>query len=151
MSDQSAILCSLVSIQEADGHYVYEREERLALRSSGQPIQVRYQGVVYYLGDRVFLIDYESLETSEINQTILVPGFKSQHTRLNGLKLGVTACDRRAPVCSRVVWDSLGPDISQGDAFRRIREYQFDDQELDADLRARLSQAQVIDGVFRMY
>ncbi|WP_285412661.1 helix-turn-helix transcriptional regulator [Pseudomonas sp. lyk4-40-TSB-59a] len=152
MSHQGRILCSLVSIKALDGHFVYERVEPSEIRSSGSDRTSchRYEGVAYYLGDRLFLIDYESLATSEINQTILIPSFKTRNARLNGLKMGVTACDHRIPVCSRVVWSSLGTKACGQDAFRKVREYCDDDQELDSDLKARLEKAQVIGGVFRI-
>jgi len=152
MSHQGRILCSLVSVKELDGHFVYERIEPSESSSSGSDRTSchRYEGVAYYLGDRLFLIDYESLATSEINQTILIPSFKTKNARLNGLKMGVTACDHRVPVCSRVVWSSLGAKANGQDAFRKVREYRDDDQELDSDLKARLEKAQVIDGVFRI-
>ncbi|MFJ4192508.1 hypothetical protein [Pseudomonas sp. NPDC089534] len=150
MAQPGNVHCALVSIQDTDGHLVYERVERLASERSGQTRHVRYEGVIYYLGDRLYLIDYESAGSSEINQTILAPSFKHQHPRLNGLKLGVTACDRRTPLCARVVWDSLGPDINRTEAFRRVKEYSADDQDLDADLKTRLSQGHMMGGMYRM-
>ena len=151
MSDPGHILCALVNIHEADGHFVYERNERLKTNILGREDEhYQYKGVAYYLGDRLFLIDYESLASSEINQTILIPSFKSRNTRLNGLKMGVTACDHRTPVCSRVVWDFLGKDVCRLNAYRRVRLYGADDQEIDADLKTRLSQTQIIDGLFQI-
>ncbi|WP_085702134.1 helix-turn-helix domain-containing protein [Pseudomonas sp. B15(2017)] len=152
MSHQGRILCSLVSVEELDGHFVYERVEPSANHNNdlNSTNCHRYQGVAYYLGDRLFLIDYESFATSEINQTILVPSLKTRNARLNGLKMGVTSCDHRVPVCSRVVWNSLGTRACSQEAFRKVREYQDDDQELDSDLKARLANAQVIDGLFRI-
>lgn len=105
---------------------------------------------MYYLRDRLFLVDYESLTSNEISQTILIPSYKSRMTRLNGLKMGVSACDHRTPVCTRVVWDYLGTHISRRSALRRVRLYRADDKEIDADLKARLSQTQIIDGLFQI-
>lgn len=150
-SEPGQILCSLVHINETDGHFVFIRKERSM--PSGQAIdltqQYRYEGIAYYLGDRIYLIEYEFLSSSEINQTILIPSFKKQNVRLNGMKIGVTCCDRRTPVCSQVVWHWLGKEVCHLDAYRNTREYHIDDQRLDTDLRARLTQAQIIDGLFR--
>ncbi|MHA6788186.1 helix-turn-helix domain-containing protein [Pseudomonas bijieensis] len=152
MSDPGHILCSLVHIHEKDGYFVYERNERL--QSSIPGVEdfecYRYMGVVYYLQDRVFLIDYEALTFNEISQTILIPSFKSRISRLNGLKMGVSACDHRTPVCSRVVWDFLGTDIDLHSAYRRVRLYRVDAEEIDSDLRTRLSQAGMVGGLFRI-
>lgn len=152
ISDPGHIVCSLVHIHEKDGDFVYERNERLQSRVPGtEDFECyRYMGVVYYLQDRVFLIDYETLTSNEISQTILIPSFKSRITRLNGLKMGVSACDHRIPVCSRVVWDFLGTDIDLHRAYRRVRLYRADTEEIDGDLKARLSQAGIVDGLFRI-
>lgn len=152
MSDPGHILCSLVHIHEQDGYFIYERNERLQSYIPGVEDYecYRYKGIVYYLRDRLFLIDYESLTSNEISQTILIPSFKSRITRLNGLKMGVSSCDCRAPVCSRVVWDFLGSDIGRHNAYRRVRLYRADAEELDDDLKGRLSQTQIVDGLFRL-
>jgi hypothetical protein len=99
----------------------------------------------------LFLIDYEYLASSEINLTILVPNFSGRNDRINGLKMGVTACDRRAPMCSQVAREFLGKGAVHAVASAVDREQHEHDKDLDADLRLRLSQAQVIDGVFRMF
>ena len=149
MTDPGSILCSLVHVREEGDDIVYERNEQLQMSGvEGGFERYRYKGVAYYLRDRLFFVDYESLTSNEISQTILIPSFKSCITRLNGLKLGVSAADHRAPSCSRVVWEYLGQEIDRAAAYRRVRLYNPDDCAIDADLRARLAQAQVVDGLF---
>ncbi|WP_339431788.1 MULTISPECIES: helix-turn-helix domain-containing protein [unclassified Pseudomonas] len=149
MTEPGSILCSLVHVREEGDDVVYERNERLQIAGVGDDFETyRYLGVAYYLRDRLFFVDYESLTSNEISQTILIPSFKSCITRLNGLKLGVSAADHRAPSCSRVVWEYLGQEINRADAYRRVRLYKANDCAIDADLRARLAQAQVVDGLF---
>ncbi|MCL9798735.1 helix-turn-helix transcriptional regulator [Pseudomonas sp. AKS31] len=149
MTEPGSILCSLVHVRQEGDDVVYERNERLQIARVGEDFETyRYLGVAYYLRDRLFFVDYESLTSNEISQTILIPSFKSCITRLNGLKLGVSAADHRAPSCSRIVWEYLGQEINRADAYRRVRLYKPNDCAIDADLRARLAQAQVVDGLF---
>ncbi len=149
MTDPGSILCSLVHVREEGEDIVYERNERLQIAGEEAGFeQYRYLGVAYYLRDRLFFIDYESLTSNEISQTILIPSFKSCITRLNGLKMGVSAADHRAPSCSRVVWEYLGQEINRVEAYRRVRLYKPDDCTIDDDLRSRLAQAHVVDGLF---
>ncbi|MNB60667.1 Helix-turn-helix domain protein [compost metagenome] len=149
MTDPGSILCSLVQVREEGDDIIYERNERLQIAGAGEGFErYQYLGVAYYLRDRLFFIDYESLTSNEISQTILIPSFKSCITRLNGLKMGVSAADCRAPACSRVVWEYLGQEIDRVDAYRRVRLYKTDDCAIDDDLRARLAQAQVVEGLF---
>ncbi|QXI09116.1 helix-turn-helix transcriptional regulator [Pseudomonas zeae] len=153
VSNPGSILCTLVKIHEAEGHFVYTREERSSpsYASMGDIAHYRYEGVVYYLGDRLFLVDYESMASSEINLTILIPNLKRKNERLNGMKMSVTPCDRRAPVCSQVIWTLLGKEICYSETFRSIREYKIDDPDLNSELRSCLSVAQLIEGVFRVF
>jgi transcriptional regulator with XRE-family HTH domain len=149
MTEPGSILCSLVHVREEGDDVVYERNERLQIAGAGGDFErYQYLGIAYYLRDRLFFVDYESLTSNEISQTILIPSFKSCITRLNGLKLGVSAADHRAPSCSRVVWEFLGREINRVDAYRRVRLYKPDDCAIDSDLRARLAQAQVVEGLF---
>ncbi|TBN50666.1 helix-turn-helix transcriptional regulator [Pseudomonas sp. BGI-2] len=149
MTEPGSILCSLVHVRVDGPDVVYERNERLQIAGvEGEFERYRYVGTAYYLRDRLFLIDYESLTSNEISQTILIPSFKSCITRLNGLKMGVSAADHRAPACSRVVWEYLGQEINRSDAYRRVRLYDVNDPAIDEDLRARLAQAMVVHGLF---
>jgi len=155
MSDPGFIACSMVHMREKDDCFMYEhhvRHERLQSSIPGVEDLDRsqYKGLAYYLQDRLFLIDYESLTSNEISQTILIPSFKNRVTRLNGLKMGVSACDSRKPVCSRVVWHFLGIDIDQHKAYRRVGLYRADTEQIDSDLKARLGQAQKVDGLFQI-
>lgn len=149
MTEPGSILCALVHVREDGSDVVYERNERLQIAGAeGEFERYRYVGIAYYLRDRLFLIDYESLTSNEVSQTILIPSFKSCITRLNGLKIGVSAADHRAPACSRVVWEYLGQEINRIDAYRRVRLYDADDPAIDEDLRSRLTQTKVVDGLF---
>jgi transcriptional regulator with XRE-family HTH domain len=152
MSMPGHILCSLVHLREEGGHYTYERTERLQTRAArGEDYErYRYLGVAYYLQNRLFFVDYESLTSNEICQTVLIPSYKSRITRLNGLKIGVSSADHRAPACSRVVWEFLGTQINRVSAYRKVRLYLPDDPELDDDLRERLAQTQMVDGLFQI-
>jgi hypothetical protein len=149
MTEPGSIICALVRVYEENQHFVYERNERLQIVGvEDEYEQYRYVGVAYYLQDRLFLIDYESLTSNEISQTILIPSFKSCITRLNGLKMGVSAADHRTPACSRVVWEYLGQEVNRIDAYCKVRLYRMDDPVIDDDLRGRLAQARVVDGLF---
>lgn len=85
-----------------------------------------------------------------LRNTDVSPSYKSRLSRLNGLKLGVSATDQRAPTCTRVVWDFLGTHIDQEDALKRTRLYRPEDSRLDADLRERLSRTEFEGGTFRL-
>lgn len=152
MSMPGHILCALVHLREEGGHYTYERSERLQSRAgpSEEFERYRYLGVAYYLQNRLFFVDYESLTSNEITQTVLIPSYKSRITRLNGLKIGVSSTDHRAPACSRVVWEYLGQQINRVSTYRKVRLYTPDSPEIDDDIKARLADTRLHNGLFQI-
>ncbi|WP_421683065.1 helix-turn-helix transcriptional regulator [Stutzerimonas urumqiensis] len=154
MSVPGSILVSLVHLRETPGgDYLFERQERQERSSPGVGeaedwVRCRYLGAAFCLQDRLFLVDYESLTLNEMSQTILIPSFKSRITRLNGLKSGVSSGDRRTPACTRVVWEYLGREINRIAAYRQVMLYSPDDPRIDPDIRERLCQSTVRDGLF---
>ncbi len=157
MSVPGHILLSLVHLREDRGSFVFERQERQeqsrADNSSGTEegvVRCRYLGAAFYLQDRLFLIDYESLTSNEMSQTILIPSFKSRINRLNGLKTGVSSGDRRTPVCTRVVWEYLGSEINRVNAYRQVMLYELDDPRIDPEIRERLASVSIRDGLFEI-
>lgn len=120
MSFPDCVLRSLLCVhRHGDGVY-YRRIERLwhvGRRASGY--RCRYLGMALLLNERIFLVDYEALTGNELTETILYPTYKSRVNRLAGLKIGVSAADRREPACARVVLEALGRTIDLRDALRR--------------------------------
>jgi transcriptional regulator with XRE-family HTH domain len=156
LSVPGRILLSLVHLYEDRGSHVFERLERQEPSRAERPesedwvARCRYLGAAFYLQDRLFLVDYESLTRNEMSQTILIPSFKSRIGRLNGLKAGVSSGDRRTPACTRVVWDYLGSEINRANAYRQLMLYATDDPRIDPDIRERLADARIRDGLFEI-
>ena len=153
MSVPSYVLLSLVQLWEEDGVFLFERQDRQERAAGGEAedwVRCRYLGAAFALHDRLFLTDYESLTLNEMSQTILIPSYKSRITRLNGLKTGVSSGDRRNPACTRVVWEYLGAEINRISAYRQVRLYAPDDPRLDDDVRQRLADAPLKNGLFEI-
>ena len=153
MSVPGTVLLSLVHLWEEDGDFLFERQERQERSSATDlhaEVRCRYLGAAFQLQDRMFLIDYESLTLNEMSQTILIPSYKSRITRLNGLKTGVSSGDRRNPACTRVVWEYLGTEINRISAYRQVRLYRPDDPRIDDDVRQRLADAPLKNGLFEI-
>lgn len=151
------ILQSLVHLREERGNFLFERQERQEASRADNggvaeegSVRCRYLGAAFYLQDRLFLTDYESLTGNEMSQTILIPSFKSRITRLNGMKAGVSSGDRRTPACTRVVWEYLGTEINRVMAYRQVMLYEPDDPRIDEDIRQRLAAARIRDGLFEI-
>ncbi|MDX1458346.1 MAG: helix-turn-helix transcriptional regulator [Marinobacter sp.] len=134
MSSPGQLLRNLVCLEDRDGQVVYQRTERMRPVKGEPPCHNRYQGVAHLLTDRLFLVDYETLNRHEITQTILFPSFRTRVTRLTGLKIGVSDSSERMPCCARVVYEYLGPDIRMRKALAMCGLYDVDSGEIDASI-----------------
>lgn len=150
MSSPGHILRSLVHLRADAGHFGYERTERLQRANApADHVRCRYIGTAFDLQGKLFLVDYESLTSNEISQTVLTPSFKNRVTRLNGLKLGVASNDQRAPCCSRVVWDYLGTEIRRVNCYRQLGLFGPNDPAICADIREQLQAVKLEQGLFQ--
>ena len=137
MTYPGLILRSLLHLTCAGGVPQYTRLENMARASERRySVRSKYKGMAFYLRDRIFLVDYESVTGNEISQTVLYPNYKSRLVRLSGLKLGVSAGNRREPLCARVVWDPLGRSIDLRSALRACGLFEPDDPEVEAAVKA---------------
>ena len=78
MSVPGHVLLSLIHLREERGNYLFERQERQERQEptrggSEDWVRCRYLGTAFFLQDRLFLVDYESLTGNEMSQTILIP------------------------------------------------------------------------------
>lgn len=134
------IIRSLLHIvAEGDGVY-YRRIERMRFPDRAECYKAKYLGGVMFLRERIFLIGYETLTQNEVTQTILFPTYKNRVSYLSGLKLGVSASDRREPICTRVVMEYLGSTISNKSALRLCGLFGPDSTEIDPAIHQRIAE-----------
>ncbi len=134
MSAPGKLLQNLVCLERRDGRVVFQRTERMRQCGTEAPCHNRYQGVACLLTDRLFLVDYETLNRHEITQTILFPSFRNRLTRLTGVKIGVSDNSERMPCCARVVYEYLGTDIHVRKALARCGLHDTDGCGVDASI-----------------
>ncbi len=135
MSRPGWLLRTLVRLERRGDSIAYQRTERMKPLAGGKPCHNRYLGAAFFLTDRIFLVDYESLNGHEITQTILFPTFKSRITRLTGLKLGVADNCARMPCCVRVVYERLDERMSPRRALSQCGLIEPDSTEIAPDIR----------------
>lgn len=111
MSTPGKLIRTLVCIEKRDGRYLFQRTERMQPEPGQPACHNRYQGAAVMLSDRLFLVDYETLNRHELTQTILFPSFRNRVTRLTGLRIGVSDNSERMPCCARVLYEYLGTSV----------------------------------------
>ncbi len=147
MAVPGLILRSLVHLSNEGGAGYYQRVERLPDQENGRIYHSKYLGCAFFLSDRIFMTDYESLTGNELSQTILYPTFKNRVTRLSGLKMGVSSSDRREPACVRVVYEWLGERVDMRKALRLCGLFSPDSTQIDPGVRSSIQNSGRADDV----
>ena len=140
MTCPGLILRSLLKVSAEGGMMTYQRIENMArVEQLERRAKCKYQGLAFYLNDRIFLIDYDSFTGNEISQTILYPNYQHRLTRLLGLKLGVSTGSLREPLCARVLLEALGRRIVAKKALRACGLFEPDSENIEPDIKAMIA------------
>jgi transcriptional regulator with XRE-family HTH domain len=108
MAEPGQVLRAFVHIfPYANGVY-YKRFERIPSKKRSKHFVCKYLGTAFFLSDRLFLVDYESLTRNEITLSVYYPTYRVSVSSLAGVKLGVAANDQRQMKCARSIMESLG-------------------------------------------
>ncbi len=139
MAFPGKILRNLVHFTSQGGATYYQRIERSKTDDgSARVCHSKYLGCAFFLSDRIFMVDYETLTGNELSQTILYPTFKNRINRLAGLRLGVSASDRREPACARVIYEYLGQRVDLRKALRLCGLYSANTYSIDSSVKQRI-------------
>jgi len=110
--NKGLIIRSLASIHGNDGKYYWKNIEILREIKAGKTIGLnKYEGVVFFLADRVYIVEYETLKMNSITQVTLYPSHQTRVGRLMGIQTGGPTRRGRKPGASRVALDYLGKHI----------------------------------------
>jgi transcriptional regulator with XRE-family HTH domain len=115
------VIRSLVSVYKEDERFFWKNIELLRDPETGRSHGVnKYDGAVFYLADRIYIIEYESIEVNSITQATLYPSHRSRLDTLVGIQTGGPIRRGRKPGASRVALEYLGRDINLRQAMKRI-------------------------------
>lgn len=134
------VLRSLIYIYGYDDYTLYKRMERLRREGHiGTPDVYKYAGIVTIVGDRIHMLDEETITGAELSHTILYPNYRNRVSSLSGLRLGVAGSDAREPSVSRIVMEYLGRTLNRRDALKGCRLYRLDSPEIPHQIRDHLT------------
>ena len=135
MTYPGLILRTLVRLSTEGGVTRYSRIENMAVKGRDTVrMPGRYNGLAFYLNDRIFQVDFDAVTGDEISQTILYPNFKNRLNRLPGLKLGVSTSSSREPLCARVLYCFLGKEINVRQALKDCAVFEPNDPEIEPSI-----------------
>lgn len=119
LSRPGLVLRSMVQVATWREFVIYRRIERLQDARGGPPDVYKYSGIVLEVGDRLHLMDQETLTGSELTHTILFPVYRNRVSHLTGLTMGVSGADTRQPSAARIVLEYVGRTVGARETLRR--------------------------------
>jgi transcriptional regulator with XRE-family HTH domain len=134
------ILRSLMTIHPWRDYTCYRRIERLGLKGEKKrPDVYKYSGVIVMIGNRLHLVDQETVTASELSHTILYPSYRNRVQLLTGMTMGVSGSDAHHAFASPVLIEALGRVINPRKALRGCGLFAIDSLELSMPTRRYLA------------
>ena len=124
-SKPELVLKSLVHFWREDSRVLSKRVERF-LESDGNAtlsFLCKYLGYLLFLGDRIYVVERDTLGDGEVSETILYPSYRNQVTWLSGLNIGVSTSDDRRIGCGQVLFQYLGQRVDLAAALKSSGKY----------------------------
>lgn len=135
------VLRSCLSIFERDGLTQYVTVERFPMSGAAggtRHFTFVFRGYCVLLGDRLFLVDFESKLHNELTFTVLTPQHRTPARFLYGLLTGVASTSFRQPFSSRIALVRDGPPRITRAELRRGGVLEASSPEIPAEVRAYL-------------
>ncbi len=119
-SNPGKIIRSLASIHKESERFYWSNIEILRDPETGQSQGMnKYKGAVFYLADRIYIVEYETIELGSITQATLYPSHRSRLDTLVGIQTGGPTRRGRKPGASKVALEYLGREINVRHALKR--------------------------------
>jgi transcriptional regulator with XRE-family HTH domain len=135
------ILRNLIRIYRHENRFYTSSIEHLWDKSTnvGSRDRFKYKGILMYLGDRMFLTEYETLRKQVVCHTIIYPSYRSSLDFLSGLTTGVGSLNAHAPKSTRIEFQFLGKNIDVKSAINRCGLFVSDSENIDDGIRERIA------------
>ncbi|WP_419905232.1 helix-turn-helix domain-containing protein [Kiloniella sp.] len=98
----------------------------------------KYEGIIYMLGDRIFITTMEMLTRNEVTHTILYPSYKNRIQYLSGIMSGVAAHAMRAPAATRIVYQFLGKSVDIRNSMKMCGLFDYGDEQIHQEIQQTL-------------
>ncbi|HEV7251875.1 MAG TPA: helix-turn-helix transcriptional regulator [Mesorhizobium sp.] len=132
---------SLTHIYESQGKILSKTIERSPGSAETVPQLSKYAGLVSYLGNCIFIMEFETLSEDSLVESMLFPSYRKRLDILTGLTFGVTSQVHREPFASPIAFKYLGPVISVKEQMRSCGLFSMEDRGIDPRIRRYLQSA----------
>ena len=126
----NSVICAMVRLDEHNGVVRCKSLERTIDPEDGSLFLSKYDGRAAMLGNRIFVIEFQSLARDALVETVLYPVGRGQLSYLRGTTFGITS-RQRSPFTSPIVWHFLGSHINLRKTMRKVGRYDVSSPRLD--------------------
>ncbi|MCZ4292320.1 helix-turn-helix domain-containing protein [Hoeflea alexandrii] len=126
----NSVICAMVRLDERDGYVRCKSLERSVDPEDGSLYLSKYDGRVAMLGNRIFVLEFQSLARDALVETVLYPVGRGQLGYLRGTTFGITS-RQRTPFTSPIVWHFLGVNVDLRKMMRKVGRYDVSSPLLD--------------------
>ena len=107
----------------------------------------KYHGLTTLLGERLIMIDFETIQKNEMTYSILVPSHRNKMQFLFGITTGIAATLHREPFSTRLALHKRDTGLIKKSHLKRARTLHPDDASIPYEIRDHLGmQANIIRG-----
>lgn len=137
----SFIVRSLVLFYKHEDRFYTKSIEHLWDKSlkKGPRNRFKYKGILHYLGDRIFLTEYETFNKQVICHSIIYPSYRNKIHLLSGITTGVSSLHTHTPKATRVEYRFLGKTINIKEAISNIGLFKYDDPDINEEIRKKIA------------
>ncbi|WP_311044419.1 MULTISPECIES: helix-turn-helix domain-containing protein [Rhizobium] len=133
-SEQDVVVRSVVLLFEWEGRVCSKTIERTGPHEEVQEI-LKYEGMATFLGNCLFLLEFETLSADTIVESVLYPSYRKSLDILTGLTFGMTSHVYRQPFASPIAWKYLGRMVDVKEQLRACGSYKKNDVRIDPRIR----------------
>ncbi|MBZ9538898.1 MULTISPECIES: helix-turn-helix transcriptional regulator [Modicisalibacter] len=106
------VMRSFAQLRKKNEDYLWKNIERERNPNKRPATVTKYEGVALFLGERITIMEYETILNTSITQMILYPSYHTGIDYLLGLQTGGPLKRGRMPAASRVVLQYLGQSVN---------------------------------------
>lgn len=132
---ENSVICAFVRLDEIDGIVRCRSLERSVDPEDGSLYLSKYDGRAAMLGNRIFVLEFQTLARDAVVETVLYPVGRGQLQYLRGTTFGI-ASRPRMPFSSSVVWRHLDDAMPVRDAMGCVGRFDLNSPRLDQRARS---------------
>ncbi|WP_420548102.1 helix-turn-helix transcriptional regulator [Curvivirga sp.] len=125
------IMRSLFWLREEDGVVVSHSNERASNPDSSVIMRTRYDGLVAFRGNKIYLVERSRSDDGVISETILFPAHRQQIQYLRGLSFGVAFQPQPIPFNTKIIWKRVPTKITAREAIAATGIFPFNSPQID--------------------